>query len=62
MKEPESGIVCACKRAGKDAVALTVALDGGGETILTVPASLYLRIGSPGAGDPLAGAQMIEIG
>ena len=50
MKEIGSGEVSAVKRAGKDAVSLTVALDGGGEVNLSVPASLYLRLGSPGVG------------
>ena len=61
MKEPESGIVRALKRAGKDAISLTVALDGGGEVILSVPSSLYLRIGSPGAGDPLSDTAISEL-
>ena len=61
MKEIGSGIVSAVKRAGKDALTLTVALDAGGERALTVPASLYERIGSPGAGDALSDTALSEL-
>ena len=54
MKEIGSGVVSAAKRAGKDAVSLTVALDGGGEVNLSVPASLSERLGAPGVGTPLS--------
>ena len=61
MKEIGSGAVSAVKRAGKDAVALTVALDGGGEVTLSVPASLYERIGAPGVGDPVSDTLTAEL-
>lgn len=61
MREPGSGVVSAVKRAGKDATSLTVALDGGGEVILSVPSSLYVRIGSPGVGDPLSDTAVTEL-
>ena len=61
MREPGSGVVTAVKRAGKDATSLTVALDGGGEVILSVPSSLYVRIGSPGVGDPLSDTAVTEL-
>jgi SOS response regulatory protein OraA/RecX len=61
MREPGSGVVSAVKRAGKDATSLTVALDGGGEVTLSVPSSLYVRIGSPGVGDPLSDTAVTEL-
>ena len=61
MKEIGSGIVSAVKRAGKDALTLTVALDAGGERALTVPASLYERIGSPGVGAVLSDTALSEL-
>ena len=61
MREPGSGVVTAVKRAGKDATSLTVALDGGGEVTLSVPSSLYERIGSPGVGDALPDAAVFEL-
>ena len=61
MKEIGSGVVSAVKRAGKDALLLTVALDAGGERVLTVPAALYERIGSPGAGDALSDTAFSEL-
>lgn len=61
MKEIGSGVVSAVKGAGKDAVALTVALDGGGEVNLSVPSSLYERLGSPCAGTPLSDTALPEL-
>ena len=61
MKEIGSGTVSAVKRAGKDALTLTVALDAGGERRLTVPASLYERIGSPGVGAVLSDTALSEL-
>ena len=61
MKEIGSGVVSAAKRAGKDAVSLTVALDGGGEVNLSVPASLYERLGAPGVGTPLSDTVLPEL-
>ena len=61
MKEIGSGVVSAVKRAGKDALTLTVALDAGGERRLTVPASLYERIGSPGVGTVLSDTALSEL-
>ena len=61
MKEIGSGAVSAVKRAGKDAVALTVALDGGGEVNLSVPASLYERLGAPGVGTSLSDTVLPEL-
>ena len=61
MREPGSGVVTAVKRAGKDATSLTVALDGGGEVTLSVPSSLYVRIGSPEVGDPLSDTAVTEL-
>ncbi len=61
MKELGSGVVRSVKRAGKDALLLTVALDAGGETVLSVPPSLYERIGSPCAGDTLSAAATSEL-
>ena len=61
MKEIGSGVVSAVKRAGKDALTLTVALAAGGERRLTVPASLYERIGSPGVGAVLSDAALSEL-
>ena len=61
MREPGSGVVRSVKRAGKDALVLSVALDGGGELTLTVPATLYERIGSPEAGTPLSDTALSEL-
>ena len=61
MKEIGSGVVSAAKRAGKDAVSLTVALDGGGEVNLSVPASLYERLGAPGVGTSLSDTVLPEL-
>lgn len=61
MREPDSGVVTAVKRAGKDATSLTVALDGGGEVTLSVPLSLYERLGAPGVGDTLSDAAVSEL-
>ena len=61
MKEIGSGEVSAVKRAGKDAVSLTVALDGGGEVNLSVPASLYERLGAPGVGAFLSDTTLPEL-
>ena len=61
MKEIGSGEVRAVKRAGKDAVSLTVALDGGGEVNLSVPASLYERLGAPGVGTSLSDTVLPEL-
>ena len=61
MKEIGSGVVSAAKRAGKDAVSPTVALDGGGEVNLSVPASLYERLGAPGVGTPLSDTALPEL-
>ena len=61
MKEIGSGVVSSLRRAGKDATSLTVALDGGGEVTLSVPASLYERLGKPGIGDPLPDAAVSEL-
>ena len=61
MKEIGSGVVSAAKRAGKDAVSLTVALDGGGEVSLSVPASLYERLGAPGVGTSLSDTVLPEL-
>ena len=61
MKEIGSGVVSAAKRAGKDAVSLTVALDGGGEVNLSVPASLYERLGAPGVGTTLSDTALPEL-
>ena len=61
MKEIGSGVVSAAKRAGKDAVSLTVALNGGGEVNLSVPASLYERLGAPGVGTSLSDTVLPEL-
>lgn len=61
MKELGSGVVRSVKRVEKDALLLTVALDAGGETVLSVPPSLYERIGSPCAGDTLSAAATSEL-
>ncbi len=61
MKEIGSGVVSAAKRAGKDAFSLTVALDGGGEVNLSVPASLYERLGAPGVGTSLSDTVLPEL-
>ena len=61
MKEIGPGEVRAVKRAGKDAVSLTVALDGGGEVSLSVPASLYERLGAPGVGTSLSDTVLPEL-
>lgn len=61
MKELGPGIVRAVRRAGKDALALSVVFDGGETVTLTVPPSLYERIGSPGTGARLSDAATSEL-
>lgn len=61
MKEIGSGFVATVKRAGKEALSLTVSLDGGGEVTLSVPMTLYERIGSPKVGDPLSDTALFEL-
>lgn len=61
MREPDSGVVTAVKRAGKDATSLTVALDGGGEVTLSVPSPLYERLGAPAVGDTLSDVMIEEL-
>ncbi|MBO4283317.1 MAG: RecX family transcriptional regulator [Clostridia bacterium] len=61
MKEIGSGVVSAVKRAGKDAFALSLALDGGETVALTVPPSLYERIGAPEVGARLSDAALSEL-
>lgn len=61
MKELGRGTVAAVRRAGKEALSLTVALDGGETRVLTIPASLYERIGSPAAGAVLSDVALSEL-
>ena len=61
MKEIGSGVVSSLRRAGKDALALSVALDGGETVTLTVPPSLYEWIGSPEVGARLYGTTLSEL-
>ena len=61
MKEIGSGVVCSLKGAGKDALTLSVALDGGETVALTVPPSLYERIGAPEVGARLSETALSEL-
>ena len=61
MKELGSATVAAVKRAGKDALSLTVAFEDGETSVLTIPASLYERLGSPGTGARLSDTATAEL-